>query len=102
MNEIITKLNEIEEKAECILADAGARKDQMMREHEKEKRILDEKYERLQAEELKSFEEKLREEISGQVEAAHEDAQAKIEQLELMFAEKKESLAEDILGRIIQ
>lgn len=102
MNEIITKLNEIEEKAECILADARSRKDQMMQEHEKEKRILDEKYERLQEEELKAFEEKLKEETGAQIEAAHEDAQAQIERLEHMFSEKKETLAEEILERITQ
>ncbi len=102
MNEIITKLNEIEEKAECILADAGSRKDQMMQEHEKEKRALDEKYERLQAEELKAFEEELRKDTRQQIESAQTEACAQAERLEQVFSEKKEALAEDILKRIIQ
>lgn len=100
MNEIITKLNEIEEKAEYILADAGARKEQMMQEHEKEKRALDEKYERLQAEELNAFEEGLREDTRQQIETAQTEARVQAERLEQMFAEKKEALAEDILKRI--
>lgn len=102
MNEIITKLNEIEEKAEYILADASLRKDQMMQEHEKEKRALDEKYEQLQAEALKVFEEELRSDTRHQIEGARDEARAQTEALEQMFSEKKEALAEDIFKRMIQ
>lgn len=102
MNEIITKLNEIEEKAECILADASSRKEQMVQEHEKEKRALDEKYERLQEETLKAFEEELRSETRHQIEEARDEARVQQEALEQMFSEKKEVLAEDVFQRIIQ
>lgn len=102
MNEIITKLNEIEEKAECILADAASRKDQMMQEHEKEKRALNEKYEQFQAEKLKVFEEELRSNTRYQIEEARDEARVQREALEQMFSEKKEVLAEDIFQRMIQ
>ena len=47
MNEIITKLNEIEEKAETMISDAKDRKQQLEEKLELDKKELDRKYKTL-------------------------------------------------------
>ena len=57
MNAIITKLNEIEEKAELILRDAGEKKDAL--QLEEQKREIDAAYDRKEAEAMQRLEEQL-------------------------------------------
>lgn len=102
MNEIITKLNEIEEKADTILSDAKSRKEQMMAQLEADKLEIDAKYDRMEAESVKQLDERLREEADRQMESYRKSSRAAVEQLELTFAEQKEELAEKIVKRLIQ
>ena len=44
MNEIITKLDEIEKKAESILTEAAAEKEKMLKQLEFDKREMDGRY----------------------------------------------------------
>lgn len=102
MNEIITRLNEIEEKAEAILSDARSRKEQMQTQLEVDKRQIDAKYDELERESVRTLEERLRAEADAQLEAYRKDMKAAAEQLDATFAAQKEELAEEIVKRVIQ
>lgn len=102
MNEIITKLNEIEEKAGAILSDARERKDAMMAQLQKTEKAMDEKYDRLLEEKQKHLTEKLQEEAGKRIAEDREQAKKAIKELDYRFNAKKEQLAEDIFVRIIQ
>ena len=68
MNEIITRLNEIEEKAETILCDARARKDELSVQLEQEKRRIAAEQDKLETEAMQQLEEKLTAEAKQKVE----------------------------------
>lgn len=101
MNEIITKLNEIEEKADAILSDARGRKEEMMVQLERDKREIDAEYNRLEAESMKKLEANLRRDAATQIAAVQAQNQKSEESFEQFFSEKKEELVEEILQRII-
>lgn len=102
MNEIITKLNEIEEKADAILSDARGRKEEMMVQLERDKREIDAEYNRLEAESMKKLEASLRRDAATQIAAVQAQNQKSEESFEQFFSEKKEELVEEILQRIIE
>lgn len=102
MNEIITKLNEIEEKADAILSDARGRKEEMMVQLERDKREIDAEYNRLEAESMKKLEANLRRDAATQIAAVQAQNQKSEESFEQFFSEKKEELVEEILQRIIE
>lgn len=102
MNEIITKLNEIEEKADAILSDARGRKEEMMMQLERDKREIDAEYNRLEAESMKKLEANLRRDAATQIAAVQAQNQKSEESFEQFFSEKKEELVEEILQRIIE
>lgn len=102
MNEVITKLNEIEEKADAILLDAKSRKEQMRERLEADKREIDEKYARMEAETVREFEAQLKADGKAQVEALREKSRAELEQLDRTFEEQKVHLAEELLKQILQ
>ena len=64
MNEIITKLDEIEKKAESILTDAAAEKEMILKQLEFDKREMDRQY--------ASMRQKQEEEIKQQLDASAE------------------------------
>ena len=101
MNEIITKLNEIEEKAEAIISDANVRKEQMQVQLETEKKKLDEKYRRKEQETEQRIREQKMAEAERKIQALREKNRRSIEEMEQRFAEQKERLAEEIFARII-
>ncbi|MDD6306394.1 MAG: hypothetical protein PUA75_05535 [Clostridiales bacterium] len=102
MNEIITRLNEIEEKAEAIIRDAKSGKERMLSQLEADEREIDRKYEALEQEK----EEHLRQQISGENEKRIAQMQEKagqaISRLETDFTETKEQRAEKLFQKIIQ
>lgn len=100
MNEIITKLNEIEEKAGAILSDAGSRKEQLMMQLEKDKREIDAKYDRMEEEAVAQLGRQMRDGARTQLEELREKSLAAAEQLEDTFEAQKESLAEEIVKRV--
>lgn len=101
MNEIITKLNEIEEKAEAIISDAKSRKERMMAGMEADERAIDEKYDRMEEEAAQKLRQRLKEEGDAQIQSMREQNEAAIERLDKRFMEQKEKLAEEIFSRII-
>lgn len=102
MNEIITKLNEIEEKAETILCDARARKDELSVQLEQDKRRIDAEQDRLETEAMQQLEEKLTAEAKQKVEKLRRKKKEASDAFDLKFAEEKEHLAEQIMLRVIQ
>lgn len=102
MNEIITKLNEIEEKAQAILCDATATKDELALQLEQEKKKVDAKQNQIEREAMQQLEEQLRAEAKQKVTKLQEDNKRASEALDAMFSDKKEQLAEEILLRVIQ
>ena len=101
MNEIITKLNEIEEKADAILSDAKERKEQLAIQLEQQKQEIDAKYDRLETEAVERLKRQLLEEAEAEIAHMREKNRAASEQLERTYESEKDQLAEEIVGRII-
>lgn len=102
MNEIITKLNEIEEKASAILSDARERKDTMMAQLQQDEKAIDIKYDRLLDEKKEELTRKLQEEAEKRIVGDREQTKQAISELDDQFYIKKEQLAEEIFARIVQ
>lgn len=102
MNEVITKLNEIEEKAGAILAEAGERKKAMAEQFEKDKCEIDRKYDKLLEENITELEKKLRGEAEREFTALKSSNTEALERLEHAFAEQKENLTKTIVAHVIQ
>lgn len=102
MNTIITKLNEIEEKASVIICDAQERKNTMMAQLQQDEKAMDEKYDRLLEEKRKYLAKKLQAEAEERIAGDRERAKKAIDELDDRFKTKKEQLAEAIFIRIIQ
>ena len=101
MNEIITKLNEIEEKAETMISDAKDRKQQLEEKLELDKKELDRKYKTLEEDKMKQLSGKLEETANAQIRQQHEATDAAIAELEERFKEHKEELVQEIFERLI-
>lgn len=102
MNEIITKLNEIEEKAEMILCDARASKEEMMAKLEQDKREIDAEYDRLEAESMQQLKARLRAEAETEIEELRRKNKQAAEEFDTKFAEEKERLADQIVASVTQ
>lgn len=102
MNEIITKLNEIEEKADAILLDAKNDKERQMAQLARDKQEIDARYDRIEQEHAKTMREQLMAKARTQTEAAREETRKACEQLLAYYGEHKERLADEIMNRVIQ
>lgn len=102
MNEIITKLNEIEEKAESIISDAKAGKETRLKQLEQDKKKIDDKYSRMEAAAVKKLEQELRLEADKQILRLQENGRMAISELHSGFEKNKEQLAMEIFQRIVQ
>lgn len=101
MNEIITRLNEIEEKAGELLCSAKTDKEQLAVRLEQQKRTIDEKFDRMEAETAQRLREQLMSEAHRQTEEMRQRSEKAGEQLETRFRERKEQLAEEMFRRVI-
>jgi hypothetical protein len=101
MNEVITKLDEIEEKASAILSDAASRKEQLMARLELDKHAVDEQYERLEKETTEQLKNHRREEARQQIDQLKAENEQALQQLEHLYEGQKEELADNIFRRII-
>ena len=95
MNEIITKLDEIEKKAESILTEAAAEKEKMLKQLEFDKREMDGRYTSMR------LKQQLLSEAETKITRQREHYEAAKRWLEEDFAQKKDSLAEEIFESII-
>ena len=102
MNKIITKLNEIEEKASAILADARERNDVMMAQLQIDEKEIDAKFDRLLMEKKRYLTEKLQAEAKERIAVDRARTNRAIEELDQYFQAEKEQLAEAIFTRVIQ
>ena len=102
MNEIITKLNEIEEKASAILADARERKDVMMAQLQIDEKEIDAKFDRMLQEKRMYLARKLRAEAEERIAIERAQSNKAIEERNIHFQTEKERLAEEIFIRVIQ
>lgn len=102
MNEIITKLNEIEEKAESIISDAQSRKEQLGKQLEADRKEIDRKYDRMEQEMLEQLEQKRNREADAKIKELREMSQAAMDELNASFLLNRDKMAEEIVKRIIQ
>lgn len=102
MNEIITKLNEIEEKAESIISDAQSRKEQLGKQLEADRKEIDRKYDRMEQEMLEQLEQKRNREAESKIKELREMSQAAMDELNASFLLNRDKMAEEIVKRIIQ
>ncbi|MDD6057324.1 MAG: hypothetical protein PUB98_03540 [Clostridiales bacterium] len=102
MNEIITKLDEIEQKAEAILTKAQERREKIFSQIEDAKREIDAKYERMEQAAMALYFEELRSKNDAKRKEKEEKSKEEIEELARFFEERKEALAEEIFFRIIE
>lgn len=100
MNEIITKLNEIEEKAETILLDAREDKEQMQQRLTQQMKELDAYYDRLGKEKEEALRAQLMAQARAQTEAAREETRTALVRLSSYYDANGERLAEEIVQRI--
>lgn len=102
MNEVITKLNEIEEKAQGMIDEAKAAKETMQSQLAFDQKELDERY----AKEAAVWEEKTRLTLLGQSREAATKRRAEgeqaIQQLEEQFEQTKEQRVEVLFQKLIQ
>ena len=101
MNEIITKLDEIEKKANDMISDAKSRKDQLAVSLEADKKAVDEKYKIMQQEKTKKLSEELEQEAAEEIYREKEAVKTAMVQLEEHFAKDGDALAEEVFRRII-
>ena len=101
MNEIITKLDEIEKKAESILTEAAAEKEKMLKQLEFDKREMDGRYTSMRQKQEEEIKQQLLSESKTKLLGQKEHYEAKMRQLEEEFLQKKDSLAEKIFESII-
>lgn len=101
MNEIITKLGEIEKKAESILTDAAAEKEKMLKQLEFDKREMDGRYASMRQKQEEEIRQQLLSEAEIKITRQREYYEAAKRQLEEDFAQKKDTLAEEIFESII-
>lgn len=101
MNEIITKLDEIEKKAESILTDAAAEKEMMLKQLEFDKREMDRQYASMRQKQEEEIKQQLLSESKTKLLGQKEHYEAKMRQLEEEFLQKNETLAEKIFESII-
>jgi vacuolar-type H+-ATPase subunit H len=101
MNEIITKLDEIEKKAESILTEAAAEKEKMLKQLEFDKREMDGRYTSMRQKQEEEIKQQLLSESKTKLLGQKEHYEAKMRQLEEEFLQKKETLAEEIFESII-
>lgn len=102
MNEIITKLNEIEEKAESIISDAQSRKEQLGKQLEADRKEIDRKYDCMEQEMLEQLEQKRNREADAKIKELREMSQAAMDELNASFLLNRDKMAEEIVKRIIQ
>lgn len=102
MNEIITKLNEIEEKAEAILLDAREEKERMQQRLTEQIQELDARYDRIEKERADALRAQLKAKTHAQTEAAREETQAALYRLSSYYEANEERLAEEIMQRVIE
>lgn len=101
MNEIITKLDEIEKKAESILTEAAAEKEKMLKQLEFDKREMDVRYTSMRQKQEEEIKQQLLSEAETKITRQREHYEAAKRRLEEDFAQKKDSLAEKIFESII-
>ena len=101
MNEIITRLDEIEKKAESILTEAAAEKEKMLKQLEFDKREMDGRYASMRQKQEEEIRQQLLSEAETKITRQREYYEAAKRQLEEDFAQKKDILAEEIFESII-
>lgn len=102
MNEIITKLNEIEEKAVTILLDAKEDKEQMQQRLTQQMKELDAHYDRLEKERSEAFRAQLMAKAREQTKSAKDETRTALAQLSSYYDANGERLVEEIMQRILK
>jgi hypothetical protein len=100
MNEVITRLDAIENKAGAILSDAKNRKDQLMMQLEQDKRELDAQYETKEQEYISRLKETRMAEEAGRIQKLEQENQAAIQKLNALYESDGERLAQEIFSQI--
>lgn len=101
MNEIITRLDEIEKKAESILTEAAAEKEKMLKQLEFDKHEMDGQYASMRQKQEEEIKQQLLSEAETKIIRQREYYEAAKRQLEEDFAQKKDTLVEEIFESII-
>lgn len=101
MNEIITRLNEIEEKADAMILDAKDRKKQMETQLELDKKAIDEKYAALEKEKMEKLKQRLQAEAERQSEQETRETKQAVTSLNERFEREQEAMAEEVFQRVI-
>lgn len=102
MNEIITKLNEIEEKAEAIISDARTGKDRMISELDAAQKAVDDRYDQMEAQTAGELEQRLRKEGEEQLDRMRKENASSIRRMAEAFDREREKMAQAVFERLIQ
>lgn len=101
MNEVITRLNEIEEKANSIIEDAKAKKARMEEQLLLEKKELDARFEEEEKRHAAGYAKELEKKAEKELLNLREKNKAAIAGLQENFEKNAEHMAEEIFRKII-
>lgn len=101
MNDIITRLDEIEERADAILAETENRKNDMAKQLEADKQAIDVKYDKMLKAHMQELSERLRGEAKREIERISGENDVAIARLSQIYEEQREQLAQQIVKRIV-
>ena len=99
MNEIITKLDEIEKKAESILTEAAAEKEKMLKQLEFDKREMDGRYTSMRQKQEEEIKQQLLSEAETKITRQREHYEAAKRRLEEDFGRQRKVSRPDVSRR---
>lgn len=102
MNEVITKLYEIEETAGQILKEAGRYKEQLQHQLDMEKKAYDKKIEQDLTRKLEAARDSLKEQAETEIKQQQMEYQKQLENLNETYDAHLDELAEEIFQRITE
>lgn len=102
MNEVITKLYEIEETAGEILKEAGRYKEQLQYQLDMEKKAYDKKIEQDLTRKLEAARDSLKEQAETEIKQQQMEYQKQLENLNETYDAHLDELAEEIFQRITE
>lgn len=102
MNEVITKLNEIEEKANSIIEEAKNKKTQMEEQLRQEKDEIDVRFAEMENVRMEGLKAQLEKEAGEQISKMQAQNESAIAGLRENYEKNRENMADEIFRKIIE
>lgn len=100
MDNMVTRLSEIDQEAQRIVETAAARKKELESQSREQKKIFDRELEEKTRETLESLKEKLETEMEQELAGLREESKKALELLDKQYENSHEALAEELFRRV--